>query len=116
MGKTTTVDPLIFPLALRPLAELRSYDTADAYKAEMEKLSLGELKMAHQIMLMTYPGAMMAWKGHVKAEIRRREKNIEKVGREDAELPKWGTWSEDFARLWEEACEPFRRLKWLKRY
>lgn len=108
MGRIAIVDPFLFPESCRYLVSLPYDAGSEVYAHEMKNISTRELEETLEIFRVEYPGRQMQRKQRIRAEINRRAKNQEKTGFERAILPRRRHWAEDFTRLWNEACRPFR--------
>ena len=111
MGRIAIVDPFLFPESCRYLVSLPYDAGSEVYAHEMKNISTRELEETLEIFRVEYPGRQMQRKQRIQAEINRRKRMKEKTGFAGARLPRNRTWGEDFARLWEEACRPFREAR-----
>ena len=84
---------------------------SDEWGPELARLSTADLLECMGILMEEYPGGQVDRKQRIGAEIRRRQKKSSKGAHERATLPRPTHWQEDFKRIWEETCKPFRRLK-----
>ena len=108
MGRTTMIDPCLIPKSCRELVSLPYDAGSDVYTDVMQNITVEDLTETLQILLKEYPGKQMHRKQRIRAEINRRKRMKEKTGFAGARLPRKRTWAEDFTRLWNEACRPFR--------
>jgi len=111
MGRSTMIDPCLIPKSCRELVSLPYDAGSDVYTDVMQNITVEDLTETLQILLKEYPGKQMHRKQRIRAEINRRAKNQEKTGFERAILPRRRHWAEDFTRLWNEACRPFREAR-----
>ena len=105
MGKYSVIDPYLFPVSLRDIVTMPIHSSTEDYRPHFIKTSTNELKMAMKILKEQYPGRQTERKSRIQAEINRRERNKRDYGFEKAVLPRKKYWSEDFTRLWSEACQ-----------
>lgn len=105
------INILDFPPDLRELMSLPFGSDQSMYEEVFKELTSSQLQMALMIMDMKYVGMQIDKRRRIQAEINRRIQKQQKLKPRDPRLPREDHWLADFNILWEQACEPFRRLR-----
>ena len=110
-AKGYVLDLYLFPESLRRLMSIPTGSQSDEWEPELARLTTAELLECMGILMEEYPGGQVDRKQRIGAEIRRRQKKSRNGASERATLPRRNHWKEDFDRIWEETCKPFRLMR-----